>query len=446
MLALPRGTFRGGVHPLHGTHEGKLPTRDKPIRDFVSDRVTILMGMHLGAPSSPCVQKGDKVKLGQLIGEPVGPLGVAVHASVSGEVTAVEPVPYLTSNRMMAVSIKNDFKDDWVELHPVGGVETCDVGAIVPAIKAAGICGMGGAAFPTHIKLSPPEGKHCDTIILNGAECETYLNADNRLMLESPGRIVDGLRAAMRALSVPRGIIAIEDNKPQAIESMTRAAQGRAGVTVMKLKTKYPQGGEKQLIDSIIGREVPSEKLPIEVGVIVLNVGTAHAIADALIDGKPVIDRVTTVTGCVIEPSNLRLRIGTILEDAIGEAGGYLKHPGKIICGGGMTGVCVPNHFVPMTKATNGIVVYDKAEARSVPENPCIRCGRCVQVCPMHLNPYLIKHYCDADNMPEAERLNVVDCTLCGCCSYICPARLWLTASFKNAKEKIALAKKRGKA
>ncbi len=446
VLALPKGTFRGGVHPLHGMHEGKLPTRDKPIRDFVSDRVTILMGMHLGAPSTPVVNKGDKVKIGQLIGEPVGFLGVAVHASVSGDVTAVEMIDYLGANRMMAVTIKNDFKEEWVELSGLGDVEKCDPSAIVPAIKAAGICGMGGAAFPTHVKLMVGEGKTCDTIILNGAECETYLNADNRLMIESPKKIVDGLRAAMRALNVKRGVIAIEDNKPEAIESVKKTAAGREGVEVMALKTKYPQGGEKQLITAVTGREVPSGKLPLDVGAIVLNVGTAHAIADAVIEGKPLVERITTVTGCVLEPSNLRLRIGTIVEDAIGEAGGYSVQPGKIICGGGMTGICVPNHGVPTTKATNGIVVYSKADARSESEGACIRCGRCVNACPINLNPYLIKHYCDADKLDEADKLNVNDCTLCGCCSYTCPSRRWLTASFKNAKEKIALAKKRGKA
>ena len=384
--------------------------------------------------------------MGQMIGEPVGGLGVAVHASVSGDVTAVEAIPYLGAARMMAVSIKNDFQDEWVELTPVGDVETCDPAAIVPAVKAAGICGMGGAAFPTHVKLCVREGQSCDTIILNGAECETYLNADNRLMMESPARIVDGLRAAMRALNVPRGVIAIEDNKPQAIEIMQKAASGRKGIEVMPLKTKYPQGGEKQLIQAVTGREVPTGKLPMDVHVIVLNVGTAHAIADAVIEGKPLVERITTVAGCVLEPSNLRLRVGTILEDAIGEAGGYSEQPGKIICGGGMTCNCVPNHFVPMTKATNGIVVYNKADARSVEEGPCIRCGRCVDACPMGLNPYLIKHHCDADNLEQAEKLNVMDCTLCGCCSYSCPAQRWLTASFKNAKDKITIARKRGKA
>lgn len=431
---------------MRGAHEGKIPTRNQPIRDFVSDRVAILMGMHLGAPSKPCVAKGDRVLMGQLIGEPVGPLGVAVHASVSGNVTAVEPIPYMTAEPMMCVSIRNDFKDEWVELNPLGNVETCDPASIVPAIKKAGICGMGGAAFPTHVKLTCREGATCDTIILNGVECDTHLTADHRLMLEEPARIVDGLRAAMRALDVKRGVIAIEDNKPEAIEAMRKAIEGRIGVEVAVLKTKYPQGCEKQLIKSITGREVPIGKLPVDVHTIMLNVATAHAIADAVIDGKPLVERITTVTGCVLEPGNLRMRVGTYLCDAIGECGGYSEYPGKIVCGGGMTGTCAPNHDVPTTKATNGIVVFNKPDSRSVEEGPCIRCGRCVETCPMGLNPYLIKHHCDMAKWDEARKLNLLDCTLCGCCSYACPARRWLTASFKVAKANLAIAAERGKA
>lgn len=430
---------------MHSLHEGKLPTKDIPVRDFASDTVCILMGMHLGAPSTPCVQKGDHVKLGQVIGEPVGSLGLPVHASVSGEVVDVSPKPQLVANPVMCVTIKNDFQDEWVEgLHGYGNVETVDPSLIVPAIKNAGICGMGGACFPTHVKFAVREGQYCDTIILNGAECETHLTSDYRLMLESPLKIVDGLRAAMRAMGVKRGVIAIEDNKPDAIESMKRVAQGREGVEVLALKTKYPQGGEKQLIEAVTGRQVPQKKLPLDAHTIVLNVGTTAAIADAVIDGKPLISRITTVTGCVKEPSNLRLRIGTIFADAIGECGGYSEEPGKITAGGSMTGICAPNDLVSMTKATNGIVVYSQEDAKSVDEGPCIRCGRCVAVCPAGLSPYLLKHYCDKNDLVKAEEHNVMDCIVCGCCSYACPARLWLTASFKNAKDKITLAKKRG--
>jgi len=330
------------------------------------------------------------------------------------------------------------------DLKPLGNVETVDPSLIVPAIKAAGVCGMGGASFPTHVKFSVREGQYCDTIILNGAECETFLTADYRLMLEHPRRIVDGLRAAMRVLDVKRGVIAIEDNKPEAIEVMRKAAQGREGVEVMVMKTKYPQGGEKQLIQAVTGREVPQKKLPLDIHVIVLNVGTAAAIADAVVDGKPLISRITTVTGCVKEPKNLLLRVGTIFADAIGECGGYSEEPGKIVAGGGMTGACAPNDDIPVAKATGGIVIYNEHDAKSLEESPCIRCGRCVEACPVGLNPYQLKHYCDDGKLDLAAKYNVMDCIVCGCCSYACPARRWLTAAFKNAKDQITLAARRG--
>lgn len=436
-----KATFRGGIHPSHGS---KRPTQGLAIRDFVSDTVRIVMNMNIGAPSAPCVQKGDHVKMGQVIGEPVGFLGIPVHASVSGEVLSVEPMPYLSEAPAMCVTIRNDFQDEWVEKHPLGSVESVDPAKIVPAIKDAGICGMGGACFPTHVKLSIKPTQKCDMIIANGAECETHLTADHRLMLESGGRIVDGLRAAMRALNVHTGVIAIEDNKPDAIAAMEKACFGREGVRVQVLKTKYPQGGEKQLIDAVAGRQVPSGGLPIDVGVIVLNVSTCHAIADAIIDGKPLIDRITTVTGCVRQPANLRLRIGTIADDVIGECGGFSRDPGKIFFGGAMTGICIPNTSVPMAKATGGIVVLGPEEAASVPEGPCIRCGKCAEVCPIGLNPYQIKIAADADDTAAAKKMHVMDCILCGCCSYECPARRWLTASFKVAKQKIAAQAKKG--
>ncbi len=432
-------TFHRGVHPLRRQHEGKLPTRDVPIRDYVSDSVVISMAMHIGAPATPCVKKGDHVKLGQVIGTANGFVSLPVHASISGEVTDVAPIPFLLSSPVMAVSIKNDFLDEWTDdLSPLGAVDRVDPKAILPAIARAGICGMGGASFPTHVKLTFRENAYCDTIIVNGAECETHLTADHRLMIEHGVRVVDGLRAAMRATGVSHGVIAIEDNKPEAIEAMRRAASGREGVRVQPLKTKYPQGGEKQLIEAVTGRQVPSGKLPIDVHVVVLNAGTCAAIADAIIDGKPLISRVTTVTGCVRQPSNLRLRVGTVVGDAIGACGGFSETPGKIFFGGAMTGMSLPNIYVPITKATNGIVALNEHDAASLEESPCIRCGRCVAACPIGLNPYQIKVAADASNFEAAKRLHVGDCMLCGSCAYVCPSRRWLTASFRFAKDQLA--------
>ena len=436
-----KATFRGGVHPAHGS---KAQTQGLATRSFVSDTVRIIMNMNIGAPSQPCVATGDHVKIGQVIGEPVGFLGLPVHASVSGEVVSVEPIPYLSEQPAMCVTIHNDFADEWVELHPLGSVETVDPALIIPAIKNAGICGLGGASFPTHVKLSIKPEQKCDCIIANGAECETHLTCDHRLMLENPVRVVDGLRAAMRAINVKEGIIAIEDNKPDAIEAMRKACQGREGVRVQVLKTKYPQGGEKQLIEAVTGRQVPSGGLPIQAGVIVMNVATCAAVADAVIDGKPLVERIVTVTGAVRQPANLRLRIGTITEDIIGECGGFSGDVGKVIFGGAMTGMCAPNTSIPIAKATGGILVLDKQDAASVEEGPCLRCGKCVEVCPIGLHPLKIKIAADADRIDECKRLHVMDCTLCGSCSFICPAHRWLTASFKVAKQKLAAQAKKG--
>lgn len=436
-----KATFRGGVHPAHGS---KAQTQGLATRSFVSDTVRIIMNMNIGAPSQPCVAKGDHVKIGQVIGEPVGFLGLPVHASVSGEVVSVEPIPYLSEQPAMCVTIHNDFADEWVELHPLGSVETVDPALIIPAIKNAGICGLGGASFPTHVKLSIKPEQKCDCIIANGAECETHLTCDHRLMLENPVRVVDGLRAAMRAINVKEGIIAIEDNKPDAIEAMRKACQGREGVRGQVLKTKYPQGGEKQLIEAVTGRQVPSGGLPIQAGVIVMNVATCAAVADAVIDGKPLVERIVTVTGAVRQPANLRLRIGTITEDIIGECGGFSGDVGKVIFGGAMTGMCAPNTSIPIAKATGGILVLDKQDAASVEEGPCLRCGKCVEVCPIGLHPLKIKIAADADRIDECKRLHVMDCTLCGSCSFICPAHRWLTASFKVAKQKLAAQAKKG--
>ena len=426
-----KSRFWGGVHPLSGDSSGKKPTRELPVEQFVPKSVRIPMNMHLGAPSVPNVQAGERVKIGQLIAEAVGPLGVKVHASVSGLVTEVRPAK---DGNPASIAIENDFKDEWAELHPLGGVEDCDPEAILPAIEAAGLCGMGGAGFPTHVKMCIPCGDKCEMVILNGAECETHLTSDHRLMLEQPERVMQGLLAAMRAFGTDRGIVAIEDNKPDAVEAMRKAAARKSGVTVMMLATRYPQGGEKQLIQAVAGREVPAGKLPIDVGVVVLNVATAAAIADAVELGKPLVDRIVTVTGRVKRPTNVRVPIGTSVGEILEFSGGA-EDDAKVVLGGAMMGPCAVGPETPVAKGTGGIVVYAPGE---MPEpTPCIRCGRCAQVCPIGLVPYEMEAYILSKQLGEAEEIGVMDCILCGCCSYICPARRRLAPEFRDARGQI---------
>lgn len=440
---MPNKSFRGGIHPLR--HEGKLQTRNIPIRELIPSTVIIPMSMHLGAPSVPCVKKGDHVLVGQLIGEPQGFLGLPVHSSISGTVISVQYRQQLGTEPVQCIEIENDFNDESVEFTPRGSVEEVDPREIPDIIKNAGICGMGGATFPTHVKFAVPDGKKCDTVIINGAECETHLTSDFRLMIEHPERVVDGLRASMRALGVSEGVICIEDNKPEAIEAIKKAASNREGVKVMTLKTKYPQGSEKQLIKAVTEREVPAGGLPIDIGVIVLNAATSLAIADAIQLGRPLISRITTVTGDVNEPANLHVRIGTPLTDVIGACGGYKGNVGKIVMGGTMTGACAPNGDISIIKGSGGVIVFDESHAHILRESPCIRCARCVEVCPMGLLPYAIKSACKRNDINTAKQHNMMDCMLCGCCSFICPSSRYLTPAFKGMKDKIAAEARRNK-
>ncbi len=443
---MPQYSMRGGVHPLDGTRGGKTPTSGSPIRPYAPKSVQIPMCQAMCAASVPIVQAGDQVKLGQKIGDAAGFMSLPAHASVSGRVVSVEPQMLMMGNPTLTVTIENDGRDDWAELTPLGkDVESVNAASIIPAIQAAGICGMGGATFPTHVKMTIPEGKTCDSIIINGAECETHVSADHRLMLEEPARIVNGLRLAMKALDVKYGIIGIEDNKKDAIEAMEAAIAGIEGLHVMPLYTKYPQGGERQLIHAVTGYEVPAGGLPIDIGVVVLNVGTAAAIADAVLLGKPLIERITTVTGCVKEPANLRLRIGTSASEAVEACGGYKEEPYTLLMGGAMTGVCMPDDKPPIGKGTNCLLALTEAESKTPAEQPCIRCGRCVDVCPAGLKPFRLKHFCDKGDLARAQANDVTECIVCGCCSYICPARLALAASFKNTKDAIARQARRAK-
>ena len=434
-------TFRGGIHPP----EAKETTANLEIKKAAEPTTVVIpMQQHIGAPCQPIVKAGDIVKVGQKIGEAQGFVSSPVHSSVSGTVKAVEEVPVSTGSKALAVIIESDGKNEIdSSIQPKGDIENLEPEEIVHIIKDAGIVGMGGATFPTHVKLSPPPDKKLDTIILNGAECEPYLTADHRLMLESPEEIVYGLKAIMKAVGVQKGYIGIENNKPDAIETMLKAVENESNIKVVALQTKYPQGGEKQLIYAITKREVPSGGLPMDIGVVVSNVATAQQIARTIKTGMPLIDRVATITGKAIkEPKNLLIKIGTPIKELIEECGGYAVTPGKLILGGPMMGNAQHTDEIPAVKGTSGVLVLDEEAAEiPIPLN-CIRCGRCVEICPANLQPVLISENALRDRTDEAEKYRALDCIECGSCSYTCPAKRPLLPSIRVAKGKI-LAKRR---
>ena len=436
-------TFKGGIHPPYN----KNLTNFKPIeKAILPKKVIIPMGMHIGAPCEPLVKVGDTVKKGQKIGEAKGFVSVPAHASISGKVTAVEPRPWPGGGLMMSVVIESDGKDELFEgVKPSKSLSDLSPDEIKNLIREAGITGLGGAGFPTQVKLSPPPEKSVDTIIVNAAECEPYITADHRLLLERPDDVVLGLEAIMKATGVKRSFIGIENNKLDEVESIQKVVQGKEGIEVVILATKYPQGGEKQLIKAVTGREVPSGGLPMDVGVIVNNTGTCAAIANVLKTGLPLIERITTVTGSGIrEPKNLLIRIGTPLIDIIEQCGGFKGRPGKVLMGGPMMGLAQSQLEAPAIKGTSGLLVLEKADVRLYEPSPCIRCARCVDVCPINLLPTTLAKFAEKNMWVEAESYHAMDCIECGCCSFVCPAHIPLTQHIRIAKSHIiALRKKK---
>ena len=429
--------FYGGVHPA----EHKEATERKPVvpLDEAPAQVVIPMSMHVGAPCKPIVAVGDEVTVGQKIGEIAG-LGAPIHASVSGKVVAVEPRPHPGGDVMMSVVIENDYKDT---PHPSivhrDNVDALTSQEIIDIVKEAGITGMGGAGFPTHVKLSGAVGK-ADTIILNGAECEPYITADHRLMLERGEAVIGGARFIMKALGLKEATIGIEGNKLDAVEHLkSLLPNGDTSIHVETLKTRYPQGAEKQLIQRVTGREVPPGGLPADVGCTVFNVATAAAIYDAVTEGKPLTHRNVTITGGAIErPMNVNAPIGTPVEHLIKMAGGFKTQPQRLLMGGPMMGNPQYDLTAPMFKGTNCILALTDAEAAiQDTEQTCLRCGRCVNACPMHLMPLYMHMYAEKRAWHELEGYNIMDCMECGSCNYICPARIHLVQSFRMAKFEI---------
>ncbi len=427
----------GGVHPA----ENKLSAR-KPITPLpLPAEMTIMLGQHLGAPAIALVKKGDSVKVGQLIAQAQGFISAVIHSPVSGTVTKVDDTVDASGYRKQAIVIKVE-GDEWMENidRTPDLVTECndDNKTIVKKIQDAGIVGLGGATFPTHIKLSPPPGKTAEVLIINGVECEPYLTADHQLMLEKGAEIMVGIEILKKALNVKRAIIGIENNKPDAIELMSAMAKKYTGTEICPLKVQYPQGGEKQLIKATIGREVPSGKLPIEVGAVVQNVGTAFAVYEAVQKNKPLFERVVTVTGKSVQnPSNFLVRIGTPVKQLIDAAGGLPGDTGKIIGGGPMMGKALVNTEVPVTKGSSGVLIINEREAARKPMQNCIRCAKCVDACPMGLSPYLLMVLGEKGLHEKAEAESVMDCIECGSCSYTCPANRPLLDFIRLEKSKV---------
>ncbi len=433
--------FPGGVHPHEGVG-GKAANQGNAIREMPAPRrVIIPLSMHIGAPARPVVQKGDHVLMGQVIAEAGGFVSAPIHASVSGTVLEIGEAQMPNGAIVRAILIDNDFRDEWVELHPCGHPETLTPAEAQQVIREAGIVGMGGAAFPTAVKLTPAPGKVIEKLILNGAECEPYLTADHRLMLEKAVEIVDGLRLVMLAFGVKDAIIGIEDNKPDAIAAMRAAAKPVDGIRVQALPVRYPQGGEKQLIYALTRRVVPNGGLPLDVGCVVCNVGTMYAIDQAIREGRPLVQRVTTIGGLVQNPGNYLVRIGTPVRHLLDACGGLRAEAKMLVSGGPMMGQAFNNLETPVTKGTSGIIALG-ADSLDPDEGPCIRCGRCMRACPMKLLPVHMDHFIREFNYNEAERLGVMNCIECGACTYVCPAKRLLTQSFRMGKKVITARRK----
>lgn len=412
----------GGVHPP----ENKL-TAGCPIQYLaVPESVAIPVSQHLGAPASIIVKKGDTVKTGQLIAESKGFVSSNIHSSVSGKVNKIDSIIDTTGYKQTAVFI-DVAGDEWVDTIDRSEEIITDIkltsAEIIKRCLDSGIVGLGGATFPSHVKMSIPAGKKCDVLIINGVECEPYLTSDHRLMLERGEEILIGVSILMKALKVTRALIGIENNKPDAIDHITKLVSDYQGITVYPLKVKYPQGAEKQLIKALIDREVPSGRLPLDVNCVVHNVGTAYAVYSAVQKNKPLFERVVTITGkSLSKPGNYVVRIGTPVRRLIEAAGGMPEDTGKIVSGGPMMGKSLINAEVPIVKGTSGIILFPISESERMEKNPCIRCAKCVSVCPINLEPFLLMSLSEKGLLERAERERITDCMECGSCSYICPA------------------------
>jgi electron transport complex protein RnfC len=434
--------FFGGIHPKYNK---EMSTGVTDFRIVLPKQVVIPMVQHIGAPCTPLVNVGDKVLRGQKIGDGQG-LCVPVHASVSGTVAAIEERPHPSGRMILSVVIDNDFRDETIPAQiPETSIEDMDIDTILHTIRESGIVGMGGAAFPGNVKALSAMG-HVDTLIANACECEPYITADDSLLRTDPEHVLQGMQIMRRVLNPEHAVLAVEDNKAEAIAKLQTLLPGYPGIELRVLPTRYPQGAEKQLIQSVTGREVAPGQLPVSVGCAVFNVSTYAAIYRAVCLGLPLTQRIVTVSGeTVNHPQNFIVRIGTPFHDLIAEAGGLRDETERVISGGPMMGVAQSDLSVPVVKATNSILCLPH-DLNGAAENPvCLRCGKCVGVCPMRLQPLYMYRYAKCENVAELERLNLMDCMECGCCAFTCPGKLPLVESFRRSKALLRAAQMKAK-
>lgn len=433
-------TFMGGIHP----YDGKDLSKDKPIREVLPKGDLVYpLSQHIGAPAKAIVQKGDRVLTGQKIAEAGGFVSAPIYATVSGTVKAVEPRRVTVGDHVMCIVIENDGLYEEVEFHPVASLGELSREDILKRIQEAGVVGMGGAGFPTHVKLSPKEPDKIEFVIANCAECEPYLTSDYRRMIEEPEKLIDGLKIELSLFENARGILAVEDNKPDCIDKLKKLTKDEPKITVKAIKTKYPQGSERQLIYAVTGRAINSSMLPADAGCIVNNVDTLVAVHHAVMEGRPLMHRIVTVTGdAIADPCNFIVRIGINYHELVDEAGGFLKKPVKIVSGGPMMGFAIFDLDVPATKTSSALLCMTEDDVAKWEPGACINCGRCVEVCPGRVVPSKLADFAEHYDEEKFLAYDGMECCECGCCSYVCPAKRRLTQSIKSMR-KIQLAKRK---
>lgn len=432
---MKRKTFKGGAHP----YDGKEMSRECPIEILnPGDTLVYPLSQHIGAMAKPLVKAGDRVLVGQKIAEKGGFISANIHSSVSGTVKAIEKRLVATGGMVDSIIVEND--GVYEEAAPIfsGNPDELSKDEIIKIIEEAGIVGMGGAGFPTNVKLSPKNADIIDSIIVNGAECEPYLTSDYRRMVEQTDKLVKGLKIVLKIFPDAKGYFGIEDNKPEAIEALLKATENEDRIEVVPLKTKYPQGGERSIIYAVTGRKINSKMLPADVGCIVHNVDTIYAIYNAVYNGKPLIERIVTITGDAVRtPKNFQVRIGTSFRELIDAAGGFTTEPEKIISGGPMMGFSFFNIDVPVVKGSSSLLAFIKDDVSHEEPSACIRCGRCAAACPEHLLPMKLAALAGQNEPEEFKKLGGMECVECGCCSYVCPAKRQVTQSVRSMKKLI---------